>query len=235
MTDTPPVFLLISENSKLYMLRITQEQRQYVVDHINDMPRSKVAAAAGISLGTVYSIVRRFGGKIGAHNPPAIVETIKSMYPTHTCREIAEETGIPKSTVIRWVSNLGLRHTEETERRIMENRLRILAEARKNIDWKERSRKWKLHRRMDELRVLSGLPQRTRHRFALRPRKVYHAMWCLCDKYGYEWVDGHPYWLTRPDGVPGIRQKQREELFSKRYKIKFIDREICSLQEETQE
>lgn len=216
------------------MNRITQEQKQYVIDHINDMPRIKVAADAGISTASLYVIVRRYGGKIGEREPPAMVETIKSMYPTHTCREIANETGIPKSTVIRWAAKLGLRHTEETEKRIKDNKLMTLAKARKNINWENRGKKWRLHRRIDELRVLSGLPQRTKHRFALRPRKVYHAMWCLCNKYGYEWVDGHPYWLTRPDGEPGRSQKQREQLFSTRYKITFIDREICSLQEETQ-
>ena len=43
---------------------LTQQQVDYIRAHVNDRPRVKVARDAGVSLSTVYRIVREAGGEM---------------------------------------------------------------------------------------------------------------------------------------------------------------------------
>ena len=59
--------------------KITQAQVDYVLAHINDRPRRKVAEAAGICMSTMYRIVREHGGGaftvfvVALHHPQFLV------------------------------------------------------------------------------------------------------------------------------------------------------------------
>lgn len=55
----PPVV-----KQKRTRVRITQEQRQFIIDHINDRPRSKIIEQAQVSPATFYQIVKENGGQI---------------------------------------------------------------------------------------------------------------------------------------------------------------------------
>lgn len=65
------------------MSKITHEQMRYVIEHINDRPRTKVAEGAGISLSAVYRIARKHGGDMlyeRARRSPRVVVIYKKWY-----------------------------------------------------------------------------------------------------------------------------------------------------------
>lgn len=79
------------------MKHITQQQADYIRAHVNDRPRVKVARDAGVSLDTVYRIVREAGGEMRYEHTrrnPEHVEIVRRCYPVMTTREIADRYGI---------------------------------------------------------------------------------------------------------------------------------------------
>lgn len=67
--------------------KITQAQVDYVLAHINDRPRRKVAEAAGICMSTMYRIVRENGGELRydlSTRHEGIEDTVRAYYPTMT-------------------------------------------------------------------------------------------------------------------------------------------------------
>lgn len=75
---------------------LTQRQVDYIKAHMNDRPRTKVARDAGVSMTTLYRIVREAGGEMRydrARRNPAHVETVRRCYPVMTTREIADKYG----------------------------------------------------------------------------------------------------------------------------------------------
>lgn len=204
---------------------IDEDRLRYVLEHINDRPRTQVAKAAGISLSMLYRIVREHNGQLDYRLCRAqddITRRITELYPTHTGSECAKMLGLARSTVIRWARRLNLQHTPETLQRINEERKQTLARCRENMDIQKRVRTWKRHRRMDEIRFMSGLKQNTRFHMKIYPRRVYTAMYYLCCKYGYVFSDYDYFALIRPHGR--VRQKT-EEYFAAKYKIKFKDKD----------
>lgn len=144
--------------------KITQAQVGYVLAHINDRPRSEVARAAGISVGSMYRIVRENGGELRhdlSTKREGIEETVRRHYPTMTAGEISARFGYSKTRVNTWAQRLGVRHSPETEARMKREQLVRLDECRKRIDRKAAHEKWRRRRRMDELRVLGGQWQQT--------------------------------------------------------------------------
>ena len=149
---------------------ITQQQADYIRAHVNDRPRVKVARDAEVSLDTVYRIVREAGGELRhdlSTKREGIEDTVRAYYPTMTAPEICARFGYSKTRINMWARRLGVRHSAETEERIRQENMARLAEAKKHIDYKAMGERLKRKRRMDELRVLSGLPQRTRLKFAI--------------------------------------------------------------------
>ena len=71
--------------------RITQQQRAYIIAHVNDRPRTAVARAAGIGMGALYRIVRENGGELRhdlSTKREGIEETVRRHYPTMTAGEM---------------------------------------------------------------------------------------------------------------------------------------------------
>ena len=160
--------------------KISPEQRAYVIAHINDRPRAAVARAAGVSVCTVYRLVREHGGELRhdlATRREGIEETVRRHYHAMTASEISARFGYSKTRVNVWARRLGVRHSPETEERIRREQLAQLAEARERADRKAAHEKWRRRRRMDELRVLGGQPQQTRFRFAAMPVQARQTVW----------------------------------------------------------
>ena len=179
-------------------LKITQAQVDYVLAHINDRPRRKVAEAAGICMSTMYRIVREHGGELRydlSTRHEGIEDTVRRYYPDMTAPEICARFGYSKTRINMWARRLGIRHSAETEERIRQENMARLAEAKKHIDYKAMGERLKRKRRMDELRVLSGLPQRT-FQMDGEPRTLYydgetrrvHTEARLAKKYGLYFV-----------------------------------------------
>lgn len=165
-----------------------KEIEDYVVAHIDDRPRTKVAERCGISLSTLYRIVREHGGELNYNltkKRNGIEERISKMYLTMSAREIAKELGVGKSTVARWARRLGVHHTQETIMRLQSETFRKLDYTRRHLDYEAIHKKRSRTRRMEEWRVMSGLPQQTKFKVKVIPNRVYKAMWHLKDKYNY--------------------------------------------------
>ena len=201
--------------------KITQAQVDYVLAHINDRPRVKVARDAGVSLGTLYRIVREAGGELRhdlSTKREGIEEAVRRYYPTMTAKEISARFGYSKTRVNTWAKRLGVRHTPETEQRIKTESMARLAEARAQMDYKAAHNKWRRKRRYDELRVMSGLRPLTKFRMKAMQRKAYKAKWGLCRRQGYMEAEGNPYLLLY-DGT--TRRSKNESYYTKKYGLKF--------------
>lgn len=197
-----------------------KEIEDYVIAHINDRPRIKVAQHCGIAISTVYSIVRAHGGEIKSEltkKRDGIEEQITRMWPTMSASEIAKELGIGKVSAARWARKLGLQHTPETIRRLQMKASLKIDYAKRQMDYKAVHRKRSRSRKVDEWRVMSGLPQRTKFKIKLIPDKVYKTMWHLQKKYNYFFEPGRAtlYYDSQTDRRPN------EQYYIDKYGIKF--------------
>ena len=202
--------------------KITGEQRAYVIAHINDRPRKKVAEDAGVALSTVYRLARQYGGEMRhdlSTRRGGIEECVRRYYPTMTAREIAVKFGYGKTRVTVWAKRLGVRHDTATEERIRRERCERLAGARRHMDYKAAAEKRRKRREYDELRVMSGLKPLTRLRLAVIRPASYKSRWYLERKYDYFTVEGEPYNLYYDSGT---RRCGKEAYYTEKYGLKFI-------------
>ena len=200
--------------------RITRWQRDYIIAHANDRPRTAVARAAGVSMTTVYSLVRKHGGELRhelATRRPDAEDIVRRLYPVMATAEIAAKYGFRHNLVNKIAQELGVTHGPEVLRRMNEERNARLAAARATTDRKEAQRKRRVTRRMDELRFLSGQPQRTRFTFAALPKRIYKAKWHLCHNHGYAADGSDIYTLRYGNGT----RRVREAHYEKRYGLTF--------------
>ena len=217
------------------MKHITQQQVDYIRAHANDRPRVKVARDAGVSLGTLYRIVRENGGELRhdlSTKREGIEDTVRAYYPTMTAPEICARFGYSKTRVNMWARRLGVRHSAETEERIRQENMARLAEAKKHIDYKAMGERLKRKRRYDELRVLSGLPQRTRLKFAILSTQCRQTVWRMVRKHNYFQMDGEPRTLYY-DG--DTRRVYTEARLAKKYGLHFVAAENHEEQTQKQE
>lgn len=206
------------------MKHITQQQADYIRAHVNDRPRVKVARDAGVSLDTVYRIVREAGGEMRYEHTrrnPEHVEIVRRCYPVMTTREIADRYGIGYRRVNLIARKLGVRHGPEVQARQERERNARLAAARANNDFAAIAAKRKRRKHYDELRVMSGLKPLTRLRLKTMPTKAYKAKWNLCRKWGYTTADGEPYTLY----YDGTTRRMDESYYTKKYGLKFKNNE----------
>lgn len=204
-------------------MEITAQQRQYILDHIDDRPRAAVARAAGVSIGTVYRIVRRHGGQLlreWSVRSPEAVEAVRKLYPTTEARKVARAAGISKSTVLRIAAHLGLRHDEATQARIEADRARRLDEARSGIDRQAAARKRKATLRLEYYRQWEGKPRRTKLRLRQTTNSQKQAIWYLCKKWGYFHADGDPPLVLCYDSQ--TRRSPNESALAARHGLTFV-------------
>lgn len=200
---------------------MTEEQERYILAHINDRPRTETARKAGVSLSTVYRLVRLHGGEIrrewSARNL-AVEEAVRRGYPLKSSRELAAELGLAKSTVLSIAKELSLRHTPETEERLRRKTEECLRRGQEHVDRGANARKCRAKRRLDEWRVMEGKPQQTRFRLKRITQRAYKAKWSLMRRFGYREDPDDPYTLlyTREQ-----RRSSREGEMNEKYKLKF--------------
>lgn len=208
---------------------ITREQEEYIKAHLNDRPRTQVARDAGVSLATVYRIVRENGGVLDYNRDrrnPEWERIVRENYATMGGHEIERRYGMTRNRANKIARELGLRHNAETEERIRrENALRT-SRLDRSLFEDRRKRRWKLVRRIDELRVLSGLPQRTRFKMKSMTNGAYKAKWNLIKRRGYiESTD--PYTLLCDGGTQRAPKcgnpRATEEYYARKYKLRFIE------------
>lgn len=79
--------------------------------------------------------------------------------------------------------------------------------------------RWKRKRRMDELRVLSGLPQKTRFRFSTLPAKTVKTIWRMVNKHNYFQMEGKRLVLYYDNST---RRTNTEKYLTKKYGLRFV-------------
>lgn len=190
--------------------------------HINDRPRVRVAEAAGICMSTVYRIMRENGGELRhdlSRRNSEHWEIVRRCYPAMTTREIADKYGILYGRVNKIARELGVRHSPEVRERMRaENAERVRA-SRSKIDFAASAAKRKRKRRYDELRIMSGLPQRTRFKFAKLTTQGRQTVWRMVKKRNYFQMDGEPRTLYY-DG--DTRRVYTEARLAKKYGLHFV-------------
>lgn len=202
------------------MSRISEDKYKYIIAHLNDRPRVKVARDAGVSRDTVIRMAKKYGGDLNYSRavPNEYYKSITAQYyATMSSREISDKFNIPYDSVLRWKRRLGLEHDEATVIRLKRKMADALVAANKVG---KNHKTWEQRRRLDELRVMSVLPQKTKHTFRKYPRRIYRAIWQLEKYYNY----------FRDDEVGGLytmyydektKRTPKENLYIERYGLTF--------------
>lgn len=203
------------------MSKITEEQRQYILNHIDDYPRIKVAKDAGVSIRTMYRVIRAAGGKISPPQSEQHKEIVTRLWATHSAAEIKEETGLSVDCVMYWAKKLNLKHSQATEERIRKKSLDAANKALLKESVREkRAASWKHTRKLDYIRFIGGQKQNTKFKFAKYPERIHKAIWKLENIYGYfqdEEVGGY-YTMYYDEQT---KRTPMEHLYIKRYGLKF--------------
>lgn len=202
-------------------MALTTEQRDYIVAHINDRPRTAVAKAAGISMTMLYRVVRMYGGEMAyerTRRNPQHVEIVKKYYPTMTGSEIEAKFGVLKGRAEKIAYQLGIKHTPETMERIRRKMEVVRREARANIDHKAAGRRHSVCYKMEYYRKWEGKPQKTKLRLAETSYRVYKAKWHLITRHGYiETTDAYTLMYDKDT------QRMNEKYYTEKYGLKFIE------------
>lgn len=205
------------------MAQLTTEQRNYIVAHINDRPRTAVARAAGVSMSAMYRIVRECGGSMlyeRTRRNPWHVELVKKYYPTMTGSEMQTKFGISKKLFERIARELKLKHTPETLQRIEGKKKRIWMDCLVNINFGKLGRKRSALYKMEYYRKWEGKPQKTKLRLAETSYKVYKAKWNLIKRHGYiETTDAYTLMYDKDT------HRMNEQYYAGKYKLRFIEDE----------
>ena len=213
----PPVV-----KQKRTSVRITQEQRQFIIDHINDRPRRKIIEQAQVSPATFYQIVKENGGQIdhslSTRNRDLekfIIENFARMSTT----EIMQHTGALRSRINRIAKEHNLKHDPDVQARLDHAQRVNLDKARKKRNLSKQGEKRSMLFRMEELRVMSGQKQLTRLRISRMPVRHRQAAWHLRNKYNYIWDIDDPWNIYYDKETHRVRT---EDLYRRKYKFNIL-------------
>lgn len=207
---------------------LTPEQKEYLIAHINDRPRAAVARAAGVSLSTMYLIVRENGGEMlheRAKRNPEWERIVRQHYPTMSGHEIERRFGITPNRANKIAQDLGIRHATETVERLRNETRERLEQSRKYVDQKAKAKRWRATRTLDQYRIWEGKPQKTAFRFATMTKRAYKSKHYLIRKYGYIADKDEPYTLLYD--VDTLRRPSdshkcgSESYYKEKYKLRF--------------
>lgn len=205
------------------MAQITAEQKDYIVAHINDRPRTAVAKAAGVSMTMLYRLVRTHGGEMRhdlSRRNPQHVEIVKKYYPTMTGSEIEAKFGILKGRAEKIAKELGIKHTPETIERIRQEKKDRWKGLLNTLDRKAIARKLSIRYKMEYYRKWEGKPQKTKLRLRETSYRIYKAKRHLVTRYGYiETTDAYTLMYDKDT------RRMNEQYYSDKYGLKFIEDE----------
>lgn len=218
------------------MRKIPQQAVEYVAAHINEHPRAKIAEEAGISISKLYEVIHQLGGNIkrapSKEEKMALERAVRELYPSMTANEIATKMGVTKSRVLRVANRVGVKHSEETNERILQENVRRMVVNGNNPECHaKRAAKFKRKRKAEIVRVMSGMKRETRMKLRLAPKKMWLAMNRLIRRYRYFRVESEPYTLYYDSMTTRHKMERR---FTERYGISFLPYEEEEREEETE-
>lgn len=202
---------------------ITDKEVDYVQKSFNEgMTCKEIAEKLGVKMYKVYDIKSHpdtyrekyaYVAKIRKER-----ETVASLYETHSIKEIAKITGISENRVKCAKYALGLQHNEETKERIKRETLTFLKSEEHKKDISNILRK--IHR-MEVMRVMSGLPQKTKRLVKKTPTRVRKAANRITHDYNYfRLVDEYGAYTIFYDSETR-RKLTLEKRYEERYGFKF--------------
>lgn len=195
-------------------------QLNYIKEHINDFPRKDVAKKAGIKVATLYKYVKVFGGI----SKPVISEEQKKeivrLYPTMSVKDIAEYLGISMSSVIYQATKNNLSHNKETQAKINKSRASSLRRYWSKERYAANGRKHHRMYKMEQLRIISGIPQETKLRIRNLSPKALNAKMYLRKKYNYFYSSGEPFVLCYDEET---RRAKREKYYTEKFGFSFVN------------
>lgn len=198
---------------------LTQEQLDYIKEHLNDFPRREVAKKAGVTINTLYKYVRELGGK----SKPVISEEHKSeiirLYPTMSVLEIADHLGLNRGSVAWQANKLGLKHDDKTIKRFQKERNENLRSYWNEDKYAMRGKRQHLLYKREELRVMSGKPQRTNLRLRKMPKKALYAKMYLKKAHNYFYSKGEPFVLCYDSET---KRSKKEEYYTEKFGFQFV-------------
>lgn len=209
--------------------RVQQWQIDYVSEHRDMRPRSRLAGATGLPKASLYRLLKELDAnnpRLGRRNVIAD-KIVAEHYLDMKQRDMARLAGVSPSCITRVLRRLGLFDDPERLAMVRRQRVAVMLEALKgNMRWRKEHRQTVGNRRRflmrrEYERVASGQPQRTSLR--LRPlwltARSQRALHGLCVRWGYGW-DGKSKELTY---TPGMRRSPNEARFEKRIGVKFTE------------
>lgn len=141
-------------------------------------------------------------------------EILLRSWATQSSYEIEQETGIPKSWLIKNARKRGLKHTEETTRR-----LKLKSHLNWHIDREALSQKKKRMFRMDVFRVMSGMKPLGNIPVYLTPKITRRAMYKLARRgYWFDNVDDRKLYYNEE-----TNRTKWEAYHTRKHRIVFID------------
>lgn len=204
------------------MAVLTDEQKQYVKNHPEESSVT-IAHKLGIGRQQAYYWLHRFHGaeitfakKEGLNDREKVV---LELYPTHSASEISRVLGLTKAAINNMAHRLGVKHTDETNERIM--RECIFKAARPDVV-RRRTEKLKRVIAMEKLRVINGEKQLTKRKIIGMSNRARCARHNIIRKYNYFYDKeiGEPYTLFYDSDTKRL-PKEREQYYNKKYRLVF--------------
>lgn len=204
------------------MPTLTKEQKTYIKEHPKESTY-KMANDFGCSPEAIYYWLHKYHGDSFLEKKKAETEykhkVIRELYPAHSASEVANILGVTKAAVNNMARRLGVRHTKETDDRILkENVSRMLSPD----TIKKRSNSLRKTLRLEKFRILSGGQQKTKRKFKVVANKQLCAKYYLCRQYNYFYdQDAGDILLVFYDKDTRRMPTEREKYYSSKYGIKF--------------
>lgn len=200
---------------------LTQEQLSYLKEHVNDKPRKEVAKKAGVTLHTLYKYIRLFNGNIGSGiDYDELRASIRKLYVTMTASEIAKKLGLTTSQVQWQATQMELQHDKETCKRINAKRRKSLDKYWNKENYAKKGKMMRVRYKIENLRVLSGLPQTTNLRLRNLSPQALNAKKYLRKKYNYFYSDGEPFVLCYDNQT---RRCKKERHYTDKFGFQFVE------------
>jgi len=147
------------------------------------------------------------------------VRKILELYPTHRAKEIAAMLGIGKTAVNNYAKMHGIKHDIKLQNEIYQERIYNLTNPEKKEKKRQSQSKGKKHLfKMERLRVMQGLPQKTKVRISFLPRALSLIVSKYVHKYNYFRFEDEPYTLYYDSET---RRTKTESYLTGKYGLKF--------------
>lgn len=201
---------------------LSLEQKQYIKEHPKESAY-EMAKIFGCSEQTVYYWLHKYHGDAFLEVKKAETEhkhkIVRELYPTHSATEVAKILGISKSAVNNMARRLGVRHTEEANKRILQDNLDKIHQPSVVA---KRISSLKVLIKAENRRAELGLPLKTKRKFSTISGRQVCSRSYLVRRYNYIYDKSLGKFLTIfYDEETKRLPLERERYYSEKYGFQF--------------